>query len=222
MPSHLLLVEDQLDFAANVYAYLEREGFTLDHAANGQEALARLQEDRYDLVILDLGLPLIDGMEVLKRTRAHNQTLPIIALTARDHVDDRVRGLLAGLDDYLVKPIDLGELKARILAKLVHQRPAPAMLGYGDLSLDIHTMVATRQQKSILLTPTLGKLLTELLRAAPDTLTHAQLLARVWDDRADVRTLHAQISNLRAMIDRPFALPLLRTQLGVGYALRAD
>ena len=220
LAKRILLVEDQADFAAHVWQYLETQGWIIDHALNGAQALNRLAKERFDAVVLDLGLPLIDGMEVLQRLRASGNETPILALTARDQMDDKLRGLAAGLDDYLIKPVALAELKARLESIMRRAKGNLVPLRFADLTLDVETMVARRADRVIMLTPTLGRILAELMQAAPALISHQRLLEAVWgDEAADVRTLHAHLSSLRSLIDRPFTEALIRSETGLGYRL---
>ena len=220
LSKRILLVEDHADFAAHLWQYLEAQGWVLDHAINGAQALSLLAKERFDAVVLDLGLPLVDGMEVLQRLRASGNETPILALTARDQLADKLQGLAAGLDDYLIKPVALAELKARLESIMRRAKGNVAPLRFSGLSLDVETMVARREDRVIMLTPTLGRILLELMQAAPALVSHQRLLEAVWGDEAtDVRTLHAHLSSLRSLIDRPFADALIRSETGVGYRL---
>lgn len=217
----VLLIEDQADFAANVWQFLEARGFEMDHAANGAMGLKMLNEAVFDVVILDLGLPLMDGLALCKAVRARDNQVPILALTARDQLSDKLSGFHAGVDDYVVKPVALPELEARLLALLRRGSTAPAKLNFGPLSFDLNTLTLVRDARTILLTPKLGLLLTTLMKAAPAVVSHASLIDTVWEGAdADINALHSQISNLRALIDRPFSNALLQSEPGLGYALR--
>ena len=217
----VLLIEDQADFAANVWQFLELRGFQMDHAANGAMGLKMLTESVFDVVILDLGLPLLDGLALCKAARARDNQVPILALTARDQLSDKLSGFHAGVDDYVVKPVALPELEARLLALLRRGSTSSARLSFGPLSFDLVTMTLVRETRTILLTPKLGLLLTALMRAAPAVVSHASLIEAVWEGAdADINALHSQISNLRALLDRPFSYALLQTEPGLGYALR--
>lgn len=217
----VLLIEDHADFAANVWQFLERRGFQMDHAANGAMGLKMLTEAVFDVVILDLGLPLMDGLAVCKAARARANQVPILALTARDQLSDKLSGFDAGVDDYVVKPVALPELEARLRALLRRGSTTPAKLNFGSLSFDHITMTLVRDARTILLTPKLGLLLSTLMKAAPSVVSHASLIDAVWEGgEADINALHSQISNLRGLIDRPFPYALLQTVAGQGYALR--
>lgn len=217
----VLLIEDHADFAANVWQFLEGRGFQMDHAANGAMGLKMLTESVFDVVILDLGLPLMDGLAVCKAARARENQVPILALTARDQLSDKMAGFYAGVDDYVVKPVALPELEARLHALLRRGIATPAKLKFGPLSFDLSTMTLVRDARTILLTPKLGLLLSTLMKAAPAVVSHSNLIDAVWEGgEADINALHSQISNLRGLIDRPFAYGLLQTVPGQGYALR--
>ena len=217
----VLLIEDHADFAANVWQFLERRGFQMDHAANGAMGLKMLTEAVFDVVILDLGLPSMDGLAVCKAARARGNQVPILALTARDQLSDKLLGFHAGVDDYVVKPVALPELEARLHALLRRGSATSAKLNFGPLSFDLITMTLVREARTILLTPKLGLLLSTLMKAAPAVVSHASLIDAVWEGgEADINALHSQISNLRGLIDRPFVCPVLQTVAGQGYALR--
>ena len=217
----VLLIEDHADFAANVWQFLERRGFQMDHAANGAMGLKMLTEAVFDVVILDLGLPLMDGLAVCSAARGRANQVPILALTARDQLSDKLSGFHAGVDDYVVKPVALPELEARLRALLRRGSATLAKLNFGPLSFDLVTMTLVRDARTILLTPKLGILLTTLMKAAPAVVSHASLIDAVWEGgEADINALHSQISNLRGLIDRPFSDALLQTVPGQGYALR--
>lgn len=216
----ILLVEDHLDLAANLWQFLESCGYSVDHAANGIEALRRITTERYAAVVLDLGLPGLDGIEVLKAARARALWLPILALTARDSLDDKLNGFAAGADDYVVKPVALPELAARLGALLRRPTQTAPVLEFGPLCLDPQSMTLRRGNRTILLTPTLGRLLQTLMARAPQRVDHETLIAQTWQGAdADVNALHTQISALRALLDRPFGSAMIKVDVGLGYRL---
>jgi DNA-binding response OmpR family regulator len=217
----ILIIEDEADFAAHIWQFLESRGFQLDHAANGPMGLKMLREQSFDAAILDLGLPGLDGVAVCKAARALAIDLPILALTARDQLADKLSSFGAGVDDYVVKPVALTELEARLHAVMRRATATAPKLVFGALTLDVSTMTAVRENRTILLTAKLGALLKRLMQSAPQTVSHAALMASVWEGSAvDMNSLHSQISNLRAVIDRPFARAMIHTEAGAGYALR--
>jgi DNA-binding response OmpR family regulator len=217
----ILIIEDEADFAAHIWQFLESRGFQLDHAANGPMGLKMLREQSFDAAILDLGLPGLDGVAVCKAARALAIDLPILALTARDQLADKLSSFGAGVDDYVVKPVALTELEARLHAVMRRATATAPKLVFGVLTLDVSTMTAVRENRTILLTAKLGALLKRLMQSAPQTVSHAALMESVWEGSAvDMNSLHSQISNLRAVIDRPFARAMIHTEAGTGYALR--
>lgn len=221
-PARLLLVEDNAALLQNLYDYFEGHGYLLDSARDGLAGLALASHGEHDLIVLDLNLPRLDGV-ALCRTLRHELRLgtPILMLTARDAIEQRVEGLRAGADDYLVKPFALAELEARIEALLRRSRPTDAApLRCADLTLDVANARAERAGQALTLTPTELKLLEALLRAAPRLVRRGELERLLWPDRPpDSDALRTHIHGLRQAIDRPFAQPLLETVRGIGYRL---
>ena len=221
---YMLLVEDDPRVARSVQRALMEAGHRTDHVAGGLEGLARAETGAYDLIVLDVLLPGIDGIEVCRRLRQRHVHTPVLMLTARDGISDRVRGLDAGADDYLVKPFALEELLARVRA--LHRRTSEAednALQVGDLTLDIGRREAIRDGHAIELTAKEFELLEYLMRHAGRVLTKAQLTDHVWgyDSDATSNVVEIYIHYLRDKIDRGFSRPLLRTVSGVGYTLKA-
>lgn len=197
----------------------------VDALEDGADALAQAALEEYDLVILDVMLPGLDGYEVARRLRKRGNTTPILMLTARDSVQDRVTGLDAGADDYLVKPFALAELLARVRALTRRAQMVPGDSGrlqVGDLELDLRTREAIRKGKRIELTGREFALLETLMRHPGQVLTRSQLLDRVWsyDMLTESNVVDIYIHYLRNKIDRDFEPRLIRTVRGVGYALR--
>ena len=220
---NLLLIEDHSDIAEMLTSYFEGRGFAVDYAADGLVGLHLAVENRYDAIILDLMLPGLDGLSICERLRrvARNNT-PIVMLTARDRVDDRVNGLATGADDYLVKPFAIVELEARIRSQIRRHRGEVALdlLRIGDLVVDTSTRVATRDGQTLNLTPTGFRILTTLMRAAPALVPREELERRVWGDMLpDSDTLRSHMYNLRKIIDKPFATPMLVTVQNSGYRI---
>ncbi len=218
-----LIVEDNEDLAATLADYLESRGVAADVAADGRTALHLAAHNEYDVAVLDLGLPDIDGLEVCRRLRAGPRPdLPVLMLTARDTVDQRLAGFAAGTDDYLVKPFSLPELAARLTAldRRARGESRARALAVGDLHLDLDTLAVTRGGVAIQLPPIPLKLLALLLRNSHRVVPRQELEAEIWgDDPPESGVLKAHIHVLRRAIDRPFAVPLLRTVPGVGYRL---
>jgi DNA-binding response OmpR family regulator len=220
--ARLLLVEDNAALLQNLYDYFEGHGYELDSARDGLAGLALASHGDYDLIVLDLNLPRLDGLALCRALRGelHLRT-PILMLTARDAVEQRVEGLRAGADDYLIKPFALAELEARIEALLRRSRPAgAAVLRCADLTLDVANACAERAGQPLTLTPTELRLLEALLRAAPRLVRRADLERLLWPDAPpDSDALRTHIHGLRQAIDRPFARPLIETVRGIGYRI---
>ncbi|MEM7253982.1 MAG: response regulator transcription factor [Pseudomonadota bacterium] len=217
----LLLIEDHRDIAEMVYAYLERRGYTLDYAADGVTGLHLASEQTYDAVILDLMLPGIDGMDVCRRLREEVRSdMPVLMLTARDTLEDKVAGLDAGADDYLVKPFAMEELEARVRALIRRRRGKvhPERLEVGDLKFDTGTLVVRRGEMHLDITPIGLKLLGLLMRSSPRVVSRAELEREVWGDiLPDSDTLRSHMYNLRKAVDRPFETHLIHTVQSAGY-----
>ncbi|RZA17369.1 MAG: response regulator transcription factor, partial [Lysobacteraceae bacterium] len=183
----VLVIEDQHDIAANIWDFLERRGYEVDHCADGVAGLAQALKGSFDVIVLDLGLPRLDGLDLCRQMRESGHGVPILMLTARDTLDDKLRGFAEGADDYLVKPFELRELEARIRAVQRRTRHGGGALSYAGLSYDAATMSATRAGMAIPLPRLQGDILAVLLREAPKVVPHAALLAEAWaEGRGDV------------------------------------
>lgn len=218
----ILVIEDNRDILANVMDYLELKGFVVDCAQDGLSGLHLAATEHYDLIVLDLMLPGIDGLQVCKRLRDDaGRDTPIIMLTARDALDDRLQGLGAGADDYLIKPFALSELVARIEAILRRsQGSLKHKLQVGDLHYDLDTLQATRGGQLLRLNPIGHKLLKILMQKSPAVVRREQLEEALWgDDVPDSDSLRSHIHQLRQVLDKPFSEPLLHTVHGVGFRL---
>lgn len=220
----ILVIEDEHKIANAIKRGLEQEKFAVDVAYDGDEGLASAQGDDYDLIVLDRMLPgNVDGIEIARTLRSDKRHMPIIMLTAKDQIKDRVSGLDAGADDYLIKPFSFEELLARIRALL--RRPNSTignLLKVGDLSLDTVTYEVKRAGKSIALSSKEFSLLEYLMRNPGRVLSKTNIIAHVWDFDADVlpNTVEAYIGYLRGKVDRPFDGPeLLQTVRGFGYKI---
>lgn len=218
----VLLIEDNPDLAGNIVDYLESRGHRVDLARDGLSGLHFAASKAFDAIVLDLGLPGIDGVELCRRLREEGLATPILMLTARGELDDKVLGLEAGADDYLVKPLSLRELEARLRAQV--RRAAGGLeqqrLQVGDLLLDERTRQVSRQGRRIALAPLDYQLLRLLMRASPAVLPRERLESLLWGgDPPDSDALRAHIHRLRLAIDRPFDVPLLHTVPHVGYRL---
>jgi DNA-binding response OmpR family regulator len=222
---HLLLVEDERRLATAVRRVLEEEGHVVDLADDGLDALAQARAGSYDLIVLDVMLPSLNGHEIARRLRSAGDRTPILMLTARDSVQDRVAGLDAGADDYLVKPFALAELLARIRAldRRSHMNGDQGnSLQVGDLVLDLRAREASRQGRRIELTTREFTLLEALMRHPGQVLTRSQLLDLVWsyDMLTESNIVDTYIHYLRAKVDKGFEPKLIRTIRGAGYGIR--
>ena len=221
----ILVVEDDPEASRYIARGLTEAGHLVETAADGEDGLARVREERFDVVVVDRMLPRLDGLALVERLRAAADATPVLFLSALGEVDDRVAGLHAGGDDYLVKPFAFAELLARIEV-LARRRPgdeARPRLAVGDLALDIRTRRVTRAGRAINLQPREFRLLEYLMRHAERVVTRTMLLENVWDYHFDPQTnvIDVQISRLRSKIDKGFAAPLLHTVRGAGYVIRA-
>ncbi|WP_313086952.1 response regulator transcription factor [Pseudomonas sp.] len=218
----ILVIEDNRDILANVLDYLELKGFVVDCAQDGLSGLHLAATAHYDLIVLDIMLPGIDGYQVCKRLREDaGRDTPIIMLTARDALDDRLQGLKSGADDYLIKPFALSELVARIEAVLRRsQGTRKQKLQVGDLQYDLDTLQATRAGQPLRLNPIGHKLLAILMQKSPAVVRREQLEEALWgDDVPDSDSLRSHIHQLRQVLDKPFGTPLLHTVHGVGFRM---
>lgn len=219
----VLVIEDQHDIAANIWDFLERRGYEVDHCPDGATGLARAMRGGFDVVVLDLGLPKLDGLDLCRRLRDAGDDVPILMLTARDTLDDKLRGFAEGADDYLVKPFAMRELEARIRALRRRREPAGDAPAHAGLSYDPRTMTAEREGRRIPLTRLQGAILTALLREAPRIVPHSRLLETAWGaDGGDIAALQTQIYELRSLVDKPFRSPLIHSVRGVGYRLASS
>ena len=212
----LLLIEDDVALGEGIHQALSREGYTVDWLKDGASALHSLLSESFDLAILDLGLPKLDGLEVLRRLRQSGSGLPVLILTARDATEDRIAGLDAGADDYLIKPFDLSELKARLRALLRRSAGrARALIEHAGITLDPGTQQVTYHDQAVLLTPKEYQLLHELLSPPGRVMTRDRLIQLLygWNEEAESNTLEVHIHHLR----KKFSSDLIRTIRGVGY-----
>jgi two-component system OmpR family response regulator len=220
-----LLVEDDATIAEFVARGLREGGFAVDHEADGEAGLSAALRQPYDVAIVDLMLPRRDGLSVIEELRRRHVMTPVLILSARRSVDDRVRGLQAGGDDYLTKPFAFAELLARVQALLRRstRAPEPTTLTVADLTLDLLSRRVTRAGQPIDLRPREFALLEYLMRNAGRVVSKTMILSHVWEYNFDPQTniVDVVISRLRDKVDRPFDQKLLHTVRGVGYVLRA-
>ena len=222
----ILIVEDEHKISAYLKRGLEEQGYAVDTAFTGIEALDWVQAAPYDLIILDIMLPEIDGITLCRELRVRGMRMPILMLTARDAIDDRVTGLDAGADDYLIKPFSFNELLARVRALLRRNQDAPKVttLQVGDLVLDTLARRVSREGKRIDLTPKEYAILEFLMREKGRVLTRTQIAEHVWNYEVynQSNIVDVYIRNLRRKVDDGYQLKLIRTVRGVGYQISAE
>ncbi len=222
---HILVIEDERRLASLVRRALQEEGHKVEVSNDGAEGLDMAEATGYDLLVLDLMLPHLDGVEICRRLRSTGSAVRILMLTARDAVEDRVAGLEAGADDYLAKPFSFTELIARVraLARRQIQPQVEIELASGDLVLDLQRREARRDGRTIELTAKEFQLLEYLMRNAGHVMTRTQILDQVWGYNLDSfsNVVDIYVHYLRNKIDRDFPEPLIRTVRGVGYSLKA-
>jgi heavy metal response regulator len=217
----ILVVEDEKRIADFLSRGLESGGYAVDVAGDGATALEMVHATEYDLIILDLGLPDMDGMAVLKKIRTRKTSPPVLILSARDAVDDRVKGLETGADDYLVKPFAYVELLARVRVLLRRGQPTPERLQVGDLSLDCIRRKVTRAGENIELAPKEFSILEYLMRNRGRPLSRTMIVEHVWDMDYDGLTniVDVYIRHLRSKIDEKWPDKMIQTVRGIGYML---
>ena len=220
----ILIIEDNAQLAANLYDYLQGCGHTLDAAPDGLSGLHLASSNDYDAILLDWNLPRLDGLTVLRRLRNEaKKKVPVIMLTARDRLDDKIDGFESGLDDYLVKPVALPEIEVRLrslVARMKHSVASDDVLSIGNLYFDLRTMQAWRGDRKIALTRTGRRLLELLMRESPNVVTRARLERAAWDNSVPgTDLLRSHMYVLRRAIDLESEKPLLHTVPGSGYRL---
>ncbi len=221
--TRLLIIEDNPELVANLYDFFEPLGYVIDDARDGATGLRMATQNAYDAILLDLMLPRLDGMTLCRRLREEFQNpVPVLMLTARDPVDDRVQGFALGADDYLIKPFSLKELDARIkaLVRRAQGRQVQGTLAWEDLQVDTRAPQAWRQGRSINLTPTTHKLLLSLVRAAPDVVRKQEAEYLLWGEAPpEGGALRTHMHDLRRQIDKNFTSALIETVHGIGWRL---
>jgi len=220
----ILVVEDDLKIAEFIEKGLKSSGFAVDHATTGSQGFEMAFDLPYDTLVVDIMLPELDGISLIKKIRAEKNNTPVIILSARNRVDDRVKGLHAGADDYLTKPFAFSELLARIqaLIRRVGNIMDPVKLSYNDLSLDILKRQVKRKNKIIELQPLEFSLLEYLLRNKERVVSRTMIMEHVWDYNFDPMTnvVEARICRLRDKIDKGYEPKLIHTIRGAGYVLK--
>ena len=219
----ILIVEDNKDIAEMMYAFFENRDYVMDYALDGQTAINLVEQNNYDVIVLDLMLPDIDGVNICKRFRDEmNVSTPILMLTARDTLQDKVTGLDAGADDYLVKPFELLEVEARINALMRRKTivTQDEVLEIEDLKVNLGTLQVIRGGKELLLSPIGYKILVLLMRSAPKVVSRREIESEVWGDiLPDSDTLRSHLYNLRKVLDKPFDRKILHTIQSRGYRI---
>lgn len=222
----ILLVEDDKKIASFVMKGLKQAGFAVDHMIDGEEGLHLALTTPYDAAIIDIMLPKLDGLQLIEELRHQKVNTPVLILSAKRSVDDRVRGLQKGGDDYLTKPFAFAELLARVqaLIRRAHGSVEPAGLTIGDLSLDLLSRKVLRSGKQLDLQPREFALLEYLMRHAGQVVSKTMIMEHVWDYQFDPATnvVEARVCRLRDKVDKQFDKKLIHTIRGVGYVLRAD
>ena len=224
MRVRILVIEDERRVRSFLERGLTEAGFSVDAATDGQAGLDLALVHPYDAIVLDLMLPKKDGLSVLRELRAAGRSVPVLILTARDEVDDRVRGLDAGADDYLPKPFAFAELLARLRALLRRGTSRPSLLEVGDLRVDLVARRAERAGRKLELSAKEFALLEYLARHAGEVVTRTMISEHVWDMNFDSfsNVIDVYIRYLRRKIDEPFATKLIHTRRGIGYVLQAE
>ena len=224
MQSRLLVVDDDPDVRDSLRRALGYAGYAVATAANGADALSSVSRSPVDLIILDVLMPMLDGFDTCRALRERGNATPVLVLTARDTVDDRVTGFEAGADDYLVKPFALRELLARVNALLRRTQPVRDVLGYADLTLDLTARTVTRADAPVMLTKIEFALLELLLRNAEQVLSYDVILDRVWGygEAPASNALQVFVGFLRRKLEEDGRRRLVHNVRGIGYVLRAD
>lgn len=217
----VLIVEDNADIAANIYDFLEAEGFQVDHASDGIGGLHLALTQSFDVLVLDLMLPGMNGLLVCEKLRQQGSQLPILMLTARDTLPDKLEGFRVGTDDYLIKPFALPELLARIKALAIRGRSQqPQLMQLADLELCLGTMTAKRQGEALPLNRVAFNLLRLLMEASPNLVSREVMIEKIWGDHPPGSdALRSHMYNLRQVVDKPFKQALIITHRGMGYRL---
>jgi DNA-binding response OmpR family regulator len=219
---NMLLVEDQQSIARNIADYMEAKGHVFDFASQGEQGLDLALKHHFDLIILDLNLPKMDGLEVCQQIRKlSSRHIPILMLTARDSIDDKVSGFTAGADDYLTKPFSLQELEVRCLAlSRRHLLQTSDTLILGPLSIDRQRKQISRDNKTLQLHAMGVRIITILAESYPQVVSRSMLTQKLWgDEPTESDAVRSHIYQLRNVLDKPFEYPILKTVHGVGFTL---
>ncbi len=222
MTFNTLLVEDNVSLAQTVIAYFDLEGIDCDYASNGSQGLELALLNDYQVILLDINLPRINGLEVCEMIRKQGVDIPVMMLTARDSLEDKLAGFDAGTDDYLVKPFELSELVARVKA-LFNRRSLHSMkLEVGPLVMDLSLKTICREGQKLKLTPTCWKLLEILMRGSPNVVSREKMQNAIWTepDLPDSNVLKVHLYKLRQQVDKPFSIKLIQTVSSHGVVIR--
>lgn len=222
---NVLLVEDQQSIARNISEYMEEKGHIFDFASQGEQGLELALEHHFDLIILDLNLPKMDGLEVCQKIRQlSDRHIPILMLTARDSIEDKISGFTVGADDYLTKPFSLQELEVRCLAlSRRHLLQTSDTLTLGPLQIDRQKKQVTRDNKTLDLHAMGVRILTVLAEAYPQVVSRSMLTQKIWgDEPTESDAMRSHIYQLRNVLDKPFDFPILKTVHGVGFTLEIN
>lgn len=226
MPYHLLIVEDDRDLAANLVDYLSLQGYIVEHALDGYVAEKLLFSRHYDLAVFDITLPGIDGMSLCRRLRAEAESrIPVVMLTAKDDLDVKVSAFDCGADDYVVKPVALRELEARIraLIRRAGTKQESSVLTVGDLSFDMGTLHIERAGRVISMPPVPTRILALLMRQSPNVVHQQAIFQTIWGDgEGDRHVMVVHMHALRSAVDKPFDRQLVHTVRGFGYRIAVD
>lgn len=223
MASRLLIVEDDRDLAGNLIDFLEIQGYVTDYAADGHAALNLLTSNEYDLVVLDMMLPGVDGLTICSRIRQQLRSkVPVVMLTAKDEVDTKIAAFDIGADDYVVKPASLREIEARIraLIRRAGSKSDSDLLVIGDLRMDVGTMKIERASQAIVLPPVPTRILMLLMRRSPNVVHRLAIHREIWgEEPGDNHALIVHMHALRNAVDKPFERQLIHTVRGFGYRI---
>ena len=218
---NLLLVEDDLDLAATIIDYFEIESIQCDHAANGLAGLNFINQNAYQALIIDINLPKMDGLTLCETIRQQGIDTPVLMLTARDSLDNKIEGFQSGADDYLIKPFAMAELIIRIQTLAKRRSGQVKKLSLADLEIDLSKKQAYRQKIPLKLSPTAFRILDILLRASPEPVSRVDIMQAIWgDNQPDSNSLKVHIHHLRKQLDGQYLPKLLQTVPGHGFALR--
>jgi DNA-binding response OmpR family regulator len=222
MTMHTLLVEDNVSLAQTVIAYFDLEGIDCDYASTGSQGLELALSNDYQAILLDINLPRMNGLEVCEILRNRGVEIPVLMLTARDSLADKLAGFDAGTDDYLVKPFELIELAARVKALAKRRSLLAQQLEVGPLQMDLSLKTACRHGQALTLTPTCWTLLEILMRESPNVVSREKLQNAIWrgSDLPDSNVLKVHLYKLRQQVDKPFSTKLIQTVSGHGFAIR--